>query len=207
MPTCLLIVLMGVSGSGKSSIGHALSSVLNSEFVDADDFHSNENKIKMSKGIPLSDQDRFPWLLQIQKYVASRFQISNSLQLPCSSSTNSCTNYLVLACSALKKSYRSILSGTPTLENNSSQFDVLTKNLDYKTVFVLLSCSKNTLLSRLKSRTNHFVNQTLLDSQLKTLETLFSPTDNAIFIDTENKSISVSVHEIYSALQKLIPPG
>ena len=85
---------MGVSGSGKTIVGENLAEFLGWEFAEADDFHPQENIEKMKAGIPLNDDDRFPWLQKIQD------EIKRNLQ----KKTN-----LVLTCSALKAIYREIL--------------------------------------------------------------------------------------------------
>lgn len=84
------LVLIGVSGCGKTAIGKELSNALKIPFYDADDFHSAENKEKMSRGVPLTDDDRLPWL----KTLAGLLKEKSSL---------------ILGCSALKESYRKIL--------------------------------------------------------------------------------------------------
>ena len=88
-----IYILMGVSGCGKSTIGERLSKKVGLPFVDADDFHSKENKIKMSEGIPLTDVDRKPWLTSVNLKL-------KELQL----------KGAILACSALKESCRELLS-------------------------------------------------------------------------------------------------
>jgi carbohydrate kinase (thermoresistant glucokinase family) len=86
---------MGVSGCGKTSVGLALAQKLHARFVDADDLHPAANKAKLSAGIPLNDDDRWPWL----DAVASNLEEQEST---------------IVACSALKKAYRDrILSAAP----------------------------------------------------------------------------------------------
>ena len=87
-----IIVLMGVSGTGKSTVGIELSQKLGISFLEGDDFHSVENKNKMRAGIPLRDEDRLPWLEDLR-------EINNQTR-----------ENLVLSCSALKRSYRDILN-------------------------------------------------------------------------------------------------
>lgn len=88
-----VIFIMGVSGCGKSTIGHILSESLKIPFFDGDDFHPKKNIRKLSNGIPLTDEDRFGWLHKINKFAKEQL------------AKNSC----VIVCSALKESYRNIL--------------------------------------------------------------------------------------------------
>jgi gluconokinase len=91
----MFYVIMGVSGSGKSTIGQILSDRTGWTFYDADDFHPQANIDKMNRGIPLTDRDRAPWLQNLQQL------ITNTLQKH---------QQGILACSALKAEYRRILS-------------------------------------------------------------------------------------------------
>ena len=85
------VILMGVSGCGKSTFGRFLEKELGYKFTDGDDLHPPVNVAKMSRGIPLNDDDRAPWLDSICKHIESNVQIN----VP-----------VVVACSALKKAYR-----------------------------------------------------------------------------------------------------
>jgi gluconokinase len=90
----MIILVMGVSGSGKTTIGQLLAKSLNWEFCDADALHPAANIEKMSRGIPLDDADRKPWLQRLQQAIAQWLHEDKNM---------------VLACSALKVAYRQIL--------------------------------------------------------------------------------------------------
>lgn len=90
----MILVLMGVAGSGKSTVGQLLARELGWPFLDADDFHPPANRAKMSAGIPLDDADRAPWLATLHAGIAARSRRGESA---------------VLACSALKRGYRDLL--------------------------------------------------------------------------------------------------
>jgi len=92
----LVLVLMGVSGSGKSTTGARLSKLLGWPFRDADSFHPQANIDKMSKGLPLTDEDRQPWLAAIAQWIDERL------------AAGECG---IVSCSALKRAYRRIIVG------------------------------------------------------------------------------------------------
>lgn len=152
----MIVVVMGVSGSGKSTIGKMLAASLNWEFSDADTFHSVANIEKMSHGIPLSDVDRMPWLEKLRSAIAQWLLEDKNV---------------VLACSALKLSYRQILwqdSQRMRLVYIKSSFDLLQK--------------------RLQQRQNHFMAVNLLQSQFDILE---EPEDSIQVDATQSATISV----------------
>ncbi|MFN6568797.1 gluconokinase [Dendronalium sp. ChiSLP03b] len=91
----MIILVMGVSGSGKTTVGKLLADSLHWEFSDADAFHSLENVEKMRRGIPLTEADRMPWLQNLQTAIKQWLQDNKDV---------------VLACSALKQSYRQFLT-------------------------------------------------------------------------------------------------
>lgn len=91
----MIIIVMGVSGSGKSTVGSRLADELGWAFYDADDFHNAANRSKMSQGIPLTDDDRSTWLASLRELIQKGIDSEMSI---------------VLACSALKEAYRAILN-------------------------------------------------------------------------------------------------
>jgi carbohydrate kinase (thermoresistant glucokinase family) len=86
-----VVIVMGVSGSGKTTIGRMLADRLKWEFVDADDLHSHENRLKMQQGAPLTDEDRVPWLEALSQIILKHLENEKSM---------------ILACSALRNVYR-----------------------------------------------------------------------------------------------------
>jgi gluconokinase len=91
-----IVLLMGVAGSGKTTIGRLLASQLSWPYFEADDFHSAANKEKMGQGIPLTDEDRAPWLTSIRQRIDQCLSAGQSA---------------VFTCSALKEKYRQVLMG------------------------------------------------------------------------------------------------
>jgi len=132
------IVVMGVSGAGKSSVGQSLAAQLGTSFIDGDTLHPEANVRKMASGVPLNDDDRWPWLHLVGTKLAT--------------SSHSGT---IVACSALKRSYRdAIRTAAPD------------------TTFILLKADRPALQDRLTQRPGHFMPASLLTSQLETLEEL-----------------------------------
>jgi gluconokinase len=90
----MIIVIMGVAGSGKTTIGKLLSKKFGYKYYEGDDYHPHKNVAKMSNGIPLNDEDRLPWLLSLRKIIQENLEDGRGT---------------VITCSALKQSYREIL--------------------------------------------------------------------------------------------------
>jgi gluconokinase len=133
------VVVMGVSGCGKSTVGMRLAPKLGATFLDADDFHPPANVERMRAGIALTDAERAPWL----DALAARLTAAGAKD-----------EAVVLACSALKRSYRDALRrGAPAL------------------TLVHLTGSPALLAQRLTARPGHYMPPSLLTSQLATLET------------------------------------
>jgi len=134
----MIIILTGVSGTGKTTIGQQLSKRLDWPFLDADDFHPEANIQKMASGHALTDTDRWPWLDRLRDELSRRIQQRQSA---------------ILACSALKQSYRKHLSTDPA-------------NIR----FVHLQGDYALILARLQQRDKHFMPPELLTSQFDDLE-------------------------------------
>jgi gluconokinase len=144
------VVVMGVSGSGKTTVAHGIAAATGLLFAEADDFHSRANVEKMRAGIPLDDEDRWPWLRDLAAWMAERAAEGRST---------------VIACSALRRSYRDVLAaGPPTLD------------------FVHLDGHVEVIRERLASRSGHYMPASLLDSQVSTLEPL-QPDESGIELD------------------------
>ncbi len=143
----MVLIVMGVTGAGKTTIGRALATSLGWEFHDGDDLHSEANKRKMHQGIALDDSDRAPWLGALRKLIEAMLSEGRDG---------------VVACSALKQSYRDELVVDP----NSVKI-------------VYLKVSEQVIAERLRNRRGHFMNPDLLQSQFDTLE---EPSD-AIVVD------------------------
>ena len=151
----------GVSGTGKSTLGAALADALCLPFVDGDDLHPPSNIAKMSRGTPLTDDDRRPWLDSIRNTAVGRIQAAIE-----GGPLSDHKAGIIVACSALKKSYREILRG----RDPSPSGPVDQAELAVSTYFVFLKGDKDSLMERMQQRTGHFMKVQMLESQLATLE-------------------------------------
>ncbi|KAH3858093.1 probable gluconokinase [Dreissena polymorpha] len=176
-----------------TTVGEALAKKTGWMFADADDFHSQSNKNKMSQGLPLTDEDRMPWLNAIYQHL-------NSLKLSSQSG--------IVTCSALKKQYRNILRNGATYdrpktsaENSTSEVQNVCDHVEeggLDLVFIHLAGEESVLRSRLEGRQGHFMPQTLLRSQLDTLEPL-AEDENGIVLDIDRPCDAI-VEEIVKKL-------
>jgi gluconokinase len=133
----MIVIVMGVVGAGKTTIGRLLAQQLDWRFADADDFHPAANVEKIRHGTALSDADRQPWLQRLREAITD--WIAEGLNV-------------VLACSALKQSYRRELEVGPQVR------------------FVYLKGSADLIADRLRARQGHFANEQILASQFTDLE-------------------------------------
>jgi gluconokinase len=159
----MVVIVMGVTGAGKTTVGRALAEALGWEFHDGDELHSENSKRKMHLGIALDDADRAPWLAALRKLIQGMVTESRDG---------------VVACSALKQSYRD---------------EIVVDPKSVKVVY--LKGSKELIAERLRNRAGHFMNPDLLQSQIDTLE---EPRD-AIIVDISGTPGAI-VSEIRSRL-------
>jgi gluconokinase len=142
----MILIVMGVVGAGKTTVGRLLAEKLHCEFADADDFHPQANIEKISKGIALSDADREPWLARLRERILE--WEADKINA-------------VLACSALKRSYREELKTGPDVR------------------FVYLKGSADLIAQRLSARHGHFADASILASQMADLQ----EPDDAVTVD------------------------
>jgi len=152
------VIVMGVSGCGKTTVGRLLSERLGWAYLESDEFHSSQDIEKMSSGIPLNDEDRWPWLERLHDLLLDHSQRNQSV---------------VLACSALKQSYRNLLG--KGLKN---------------VFFVYLKGDFDLIYQRMKQR-EHYMKADMLRSQFEALEEPM----NAVIIDIQD-SPEVMVEKI-----------
>ncbi len=169
---CALIV-MGVSGSGKSTVAEALAKRLDWRFEDGDSFHPPSNVEKMRAGHPLDDDDRRPWLQAIAAEIDRVAGVGN---------------HVVIACSALKRSYREIL---------------IHGRRDARIVFLDGSCEL--IAERLSKRKGHFMPPGLLASQFATLE-VPTPDEHVVTVSVD-ATVEAIVDDIIGKLDAVVGEG
>jgi gluconokinase len=158
----VIILIMGVAGAGKTTIGQELAHALGWRMVDADSLHPPQNVAKMHAGIPLTDADRKPWLDEVARQI--RVSVNDG---------QNC----VFACSALKESYRRMLTVSPEVR------------------IVYLAITPELARERVAHRPGHFLPASLIDSQFADLE---PPTD-AITVDASTET-NRAIQQILAAL-------
>ena len=159
-PSTMIIIVMGVVGAGKTTVGRLLAGQLGWEFADADDFHPPSNVEKIRQGISLDDDDRRPWLERLRTAINGWIGDRRNV---------------VLACSALKLSYRQALQVSPEVR------------------FVYLKGSAVLIADRLRSRQGHFAGEQILAGQFADLE----EPDTAVTIE-----IAATPHQIVAEIRE-----
>jgi carbohydrate kinase (thermoresistant glucokinase family) len=175
---CSHVIVMGVSASGKTAIGQTLADRLRVEFIEGDDYHPAANIEKMAAAIPLTDEDRWPWLRTLAAMIAERHVQGAGT---------------VLACSALRRAYRDELrAAVPPVESFAIQLDA----------------DEATLRSRLEQRRGHYMPASLLESQLATLEPLEPDEAGAVIDAAQPESeVMAQTLAAVRAWHGTLPPG
>ncbi len=151
-----LLLVMGVSGCGKSTVGTRLAERLGGSFLEGDDFHPPENKRLMGAGVPLTDTERWPWFDILRSAIDE--SLGDEKKRP-----------VVLSCSALKRSYR----------------DYLLRGFEGRSRIIFLEGSFELIHGRMESREHEYMPASLLESQFATLEAP-APEENAIQLSIEH---------------------
>jgi gluconokinase len=171
MTAPLQLVVMGVSGCGKSTFAQAISEALQLSMMDGDDLHSNESIIKMKAGVALEDADRWPWLDRIGGYLAQPLESTDHKR------------GRVVACSALKLIYRDQI-----------------RRWAAHVRFIFLDGERELIRNRMAERSGHFMQLELLDSQLRTLERPAAHEHDVLRVDT-SRSVEELLSIVIPALQ------
>lgn len=164
----MIVILIGTMSTGKTFFGEQLSAKLGWPFFEADRFHPPANKEKMRAGIPLTDEDRQPWLEAIAAEIKKLHAENKSA---------------IFTCSALKKKYRDILRGAFNLAEASGEGGPL--------LFLHLYAPKTTLEHRAATRQHEYMHPNLIQSQLDTLEFPGPDEPDVISINTNNPAEQV----------------
>jgi carbohydrate kinase (thermoresistant glucokinase family) len=172
----VIVIIMGVCGCGKTTVGHALANRLGWPFFDADDFHPPANVAKMATGVALTDEDREPWL---DRLAAEMRGVARK------------GSHAVLACSALKESYRQRIARgleDPQAASEGTELRI-----------VYLKGDAKTIEPRLALRSGHFMPASLLQSQFAALE----EPEHAMVIDIR-QTTEAQAAQIAAALRSTV---
>ncbi|OJJ49389.1 hypothetical protein ASPZODRAFT_61097 [Penicilliopsis zonata CBS 506.65] len=174
-------IITGPAGCGKSTVGFRLKEELNVPFIEGDDFHPQSNKDKMANGIPLTDEDRWDWLISLRKAAIDLLSPSeaNGYQSP---------SGVVVACSALKQKYRDVMRiaayGAPNVQIH----------------FIYLKVDESVLLKRVANRKAHYMKSGMVHSQLQALEEPQGEWDAlTVLVDGPPDTVQKKVSELVAA--------
>ncbi|KAJ6089712.1 hypothetical protein N7467_004928 [Penicillium canescens] len=176
-------VVTGPAGCGKSTAGNVLRTHLGVPFLEGDDYHPAANKEKMGQGIPLTDADRWDWLISLRQAAIEALS-------PSEGNNNTPPAGVVVACSALKQKYRDVMRvaayGSPNVQIH----------------FVYLKLDEAVLLQRVTQRQSHYMKSSMVQSQLAALEEPKGEWD-AITINVEGSVEDVQRNVIQAVSEKL----
>ncbi|KAJ5107868.1 Shikimate kinase [Penicillium angulare] len=175
-------VVTGPAGCGKSTVGQVLRNALSCPFLEGDDYHSKSNKDKMGSGVPLTDADRWDWLISLRQAAIDALSPESENSHP--------PGGVVVACSALKQKYRDVMRvaayGSPSVQIH----------------FVYLKLSEAVLMDRVSQRKSHYMKSDMIQSQLAALEEPKGEWD-AITINVEGPQEQVQQSVLDAVREKL----
>ncbi|KAF2460914.1 glucokinase [Lineolata rhizophorae] len=185
MPTRLphrhIWIITGPAGCGKSTVAKFLANQLSLPYVEGDEFHPQANIEKMRSGIPLTDADRWDWLISLRQKSLEELKAGAS--------------GVVLTCSALKRKYRDVIR---IAAYNDS--DVLVH-------FVYLAADEGTLLARVKARQNHYMKDAMVQSQLRSLEPPTPEERDVLSVDVSGSMSEVEELVLATVMNTLAQDG
>ncbi|KAH9203961.1 glucokinase [Leptodontidium sp. 2 PMI_412] len=173
-----LWIITGPAGCGKSTVAQYLVQSMNIPYIEGDEYHPQANVDKMSKGIPLTDADRWDWLTRLREEAIS-----------CLSSTGS--QGVILTCSALKRKYRDVIRVAPYFSH------------DLRVHFVFLHAPKEVLTKRVMARVGHFMGANMVHSQFGILEAPGKDEIDVIIVDV-NGPIEQVEEEALAKIQEAV---
>ncbi|ETN36430.1 uncharacterized protein HMPREF1541_08708 [Cyphellophora europaea CBS 101466] len=171
-----IFVVGGPAGCGKTTVASYLAEQLGAPYLEGDDFHPASNKAKMANGTPLSDADRWDWLITLRNEAVKQLQKSNTV---------------IVTCSALKRKYRDVIR-VASYEHPTVQVH-----------FIYLSVDEKTLQQRVKARVGHYMKETMVHSQMETLEEPSPDEFDVIKIDVRQDAEAVRTNALTMVRAKL----
>jgi len=176
-----LWLITGPAGCGKSTVAQFIAKSLNLPYIEGDEFHPQANVEKMSKGIPLTDADRWDWLTRLRDESLAR--LSSSLG----------NLGVVLTCSALKRKYRDVIRVAPYYDH------------DVRVHFIYLHASEEVLIKRVQARQGHFMGANMVHSQCSILQPPGKEETDVIIVDVSGSLEQVendALAKIHDAITK-----
>ncbi|KAF2484284.1 P-loop containing nucleoside triphosphate hydrolase protein, partial [Neohortaea acidophila] len=190
MPPKHIWVITGPAGCGKTSVAEALHATFNMPYLEGDTFHSPANVQKMANGEPLTDADRWDWLITLREAAVAALLSSPSSPSTTngtnSSSTTASANNVVVTCSALKRKYRDVLriAAYPYTQQQQHTPPI-------RVHFIFLGTSEAILMDRVRARQNHYMKDYMVHSQVESLEAPMEDERDVLSVDASGTSVEV----------------
>lgn len=172
-------IITGPAGCGKTTVAQYLAKNLNLPYIEGDEFHTSTSIDKMAKGIPLTDADRWDWLVLLRQNAVEQL-------------TNAASTGVVLTCSALKRKYRDVIRVAAYFDHN------------VEVHFVYLRADEEVLLQRVKARQGHYMKDTMVHSQFKSLEEPKEDEMDCLFVDVNDRSLPAVQRDALRTVQDVL---